>query len=77
VEAVLGIELLCAAQALDLLRPSRASAAIEAVHDAVRVHVPFAKRDRPLVEDIAAAQSLIASKRIVEVAEERLGSPLL
>ncbi len=76
VEAVLGIELLCAMQALDFLRPSHASLPIEAVHEVLRAHVPFVENDRPLVEDISITQALIASKRIVAVVEDRLGHPL-
>jgi histidine ammonia-lyase len=76
VEAVLGIELLCAMQALDFLRPNRASPPIEAVYEMVRAQVPFVEHDRPLAKHIAIAQALIGSNRVVQVVEDRLGHPL-
>jgi histidine ammonia-lyase len=53
-ERVVGIELICAAQALEFRRPLRSSAAVEAVHDAVRAVVPRLEEDRVLAGDVAA-----------------------
>jgi histidine ammonia-lyase len=48
VRTVLAIELLCAAQGLDLRRPLRSTAILEAVHAAIRATVPAMMVDRPL-----------------------------
>ena len=45
--AVVAIELLCAAQALDFQQPDVASLPVRALHDAVREHLPFQTVDRP------------------------------
>jgi histidine ammonia-lyase len=59
VRTVLAIELLCAAQGLDLRRPLRTTAPLEAVHAAIRARVPPMMVDRPLSPDIAAVRALI------------------
>lgn len=59
VRHVLAIELLCAAQGLDLRRPLTSSPALEAVHAAIRARVPAMMTDRPLAPDIATVRALI------------------
>lgn len=59
VRTVLAIELLCAAQGLDLRRPLKTTAPLEAVHAAIRARVPAMMIDRPLSPDIAAVRALI------------------
>jgi histidine ammonia-lyase len=54
VERVLGIELMCAAQALEFRRPLRSSARIEEAHAVIRGVVPKLERDRVLAGDIEA-----------------------
>ncbi|MGA2134000.1 MAG: histidine ammonia-lyase [Bryobacteraceae bacterium] len=58
--AVLAIEALSASRALDLLRPLRSSAPIEAAHERVRAVSPAFEGDRALHHDIAAIARLIA-----------------
>jgi histidine ammonia-lyase len=58
---VLAIELLCAAQAIDLLHPLISSEPLINVHRALRQHVPMLEHDRPPSPDIAAIVALIAS----------------
>jgi histidine ammonia-lyase len=58
--AVLAIEALAAARALDLLRPLRSSAAIEQARDHIRAVSPALEGDRVLHPDIAAIEKLIA-----------------
>jgi histidine ammonia-lyase len=57
---VVAIELLCAAQAIDLLDPLTSSAALTDVHRRVRQRVATLERDRPPSPDIAAIVALIA-----------------
>ncbi|MEE2756815.1 MAG: histidine ammonia-lyase [Myxococcota bacterium] len=68
VETVLAIELLCAAQALDLRAPLVASPAIRAVHKAIRQVVPPLGDDRILHNDITAVRDLLHAGSIVEAA---------
>ena len=57
---VVAIELLCAAQAIDLLSPLRTSPPLARVHAALRAHVPRLTADRPPSPDIEAISSWIA-----------------
>jgi len=59
VRDVLAIELLCAAQGIDLRRPLRTTAKLEAIHAVIRSRVPAMMVDRPLSPDIAAVRGLI------------------
>ena len=49
---IVAIELLCAAQALDLRRPLRTSALLERLHERIRSLSAVVDRDRSLAEDI-------------------------
>jgi histidine ammonia-lyase len=68
VRTVLAIELLCAAQGLDLRRPLTTTRPLEAVHAAIRAVVPAMDVDRPLAPDIAAVRGLIDSGAILAAA---------
>ncbi len=73
VRAVLGIEAMCAAQALDYrapLRPGRGSAA---AHAALRARVPRLEQDRPLSGDFAAALALIEDGSLLAAVEAAVG----
>ena len=59
---VLAIELLCAAQALDLVGPGGLSPATAAVYQAVRALVPPLAGDRELAPDMAALAGLLARR---------------
>lgn len=61
--AVVGIELLAAAQGIDFHRPSRSSVSLEQVHAGIRGDVPYYAVDRMFAPDIAAAQSWVKSGR--------------
>ncbi len=58
---IVAIELLCAAQAIDLLKPLQSSEALSRVHQRVRKDVPPLEHDRPPAPDIASITQLIAS----------------
>jgi histidine ammonia-lyase len=60
-EAVVGVELLCAAQAIDLLSPLTSSVPLSNAHRALRARVSTLENDRPPSPDIAAIVELIAS----------------
>lgn len=60
---VVAIELLCAAQAIDLHRPLRSGAGVERAHKAVRTVVDTLTEDRPLTPDIEAVTTLVREGR--------------
>jgi histidine ammonia-lyase len=57
---VVAIELLCAAQAIDLLAPLRTSPRLQRVHAAIRGVVPTLVDDRPPAPDIERLAAMIA-----------------
>jgi histidine ammonia-lyase len=71
--AILGIELLSAAQGLDLRRPARTSETLEAVHAGMRARVPAWEEDRFFSPDIEAAIEMIAGG----LCSERVGRSFL
>lgn len=62
--AVIGIELLAAAQGIDFHRPFRSSVALEVVHAAIRAEVPYYEVDRYFSPDIQQAQSWVRTGRL-------------
>lgn len=60
VRTILAIELLAAAQGVDLLRPLTSSPPLEALHAAVRRRVARWDEDREMAPDLAAAVDLLA-----------------
>jgi histidine ammonia-lyase len=69
---IVAIELLAAAQGLDLHRPLRSSTALEAVHGLLRRSVPMLSRDRYFAPDIAAARQLVVGGVLREQLRSRL-----
>jgi histidine ammonia-lyase len=61
--AVIGIELLAAAQGIDFHRPARSSPVLEDVHAAIRAEIPHYAADRYFAPDIEAAQRWVRSGR--------------
>jgi histidine ammonia-lyase len=57
--AIVAIELLAAAQGVELRRPARSSATLEAVVSEIRARVPFYERDRFFSPDIAAVKAMV------------------
>jgi histidine ammonia-lyase len=66
--AVIGIELLAAAQGCDFHRPLTSSAPLEAVHELLRSQVPHLDNDRYLGPDMEAAIALVRSGAVVDAA---------
>ena len=61
---VLAIELLCACQALDLMKPLKTSPRLEQVKKTIRKCVPFMDHDQPLTDAIEMCADLIKTHRI-------------
>ncbi|MGA2780000.1 MAG: histidine ammonia-lyase [Steroidobacteraceae bacterium] len=72
--AVVGIELLAAAQGIDFHRPSRSSPGLEQVHAIIRKDVSFYASDRYFAPDIEAAKSWVTSGRFASLVEPLLPS---
>ena len=66
--AVVGIELLVAAQACDFHAPLRSSAPLEAVRALLRSRVPMMQEDRYLHPDMRDAADLVRSGALAEAA---------
>lgn len=69
-EAVLGIELLCAAQALEFLKPLHPGAGVERAYRLLREHVPPLAADRVLASDIETATRLVREGLFAELWRE-------
>src|SRR5271169_1298425 len=72
--AVVGIELLAAAQGIDFHRPARSSAALEEVHASIRRDVAHYAADRYLAPDIEAAKRWVTSGRFAPLVRHLLPS---
>jgi histidine ammonia-lyase len=72
--AVIGIELLAAAQGIDFHRPARSSPGLEQVHAVIRADVPFYAADRYFAPDIQVAQSWVKSGRFSSLVKRILPS---
>jgi histidine ammonia-lyase len=75
VRTVLAIELLCAAQGIDLRRPLTTTRPLEAVHAAIRAKVPAMMVDRPLSFDIMAVRALIDDGSLIAAARSAGADP--
>ena len=76
VATVLSIELLCAAQALDLLRPLQPGKGVEAARRAFRRRIPHMHHDRVLADDIRKARALVDAQTIRTAVERAVGGGL-
>lgn len=63
--AVVGVELLAAAQGMEFHRPFRSSAALETAHAAIRAEVPAYEVDRYFSPDIQRAQGWVRSGQLI------------
>jgi histidine ammonia-lyase len=72
--AVVGIELLAAAQGIDFHRPARSSQSLEEVHARIRQDVPHYAVDRYFSPDIEAARSWVKNRRFSALVERVLPS---
>ena len=72
--AVVGIELLAAAQGIDFHRPARSSTKLEEVHAGVRGEVPFYAADRYFASDIQAARHWVQTGRFSPLVKRILPS---
>ncbi len=69
VRTILAMEILAAAQGLDLLKPLEAAAGVKAAHACIRRHISFAENDRVFSEDIARMVKLMDSDELLTEVE--------
>jgi histidine ammonia-lyase len=67
------IELLCAAQALDLFTNRRPGMGTLEAYRVIRDSIPHLETDRILADDIAAMEALMADGRILAAVEDTVG----
>ena len=72
-ENVIAIELLCAAQALDLFTNLKPGEGTLAAYRAIRQAIPHMEHDRILSRDIQTMKKLVRSGTIVEIVEKAIG----
>jgi histidine ammonia-lyase len=72
-QAVLGIELMCAAQGVDYRLPLAPGRGVRAALERVRLTIPHAEEDHLFAPDIEAATALVVSGAVVEAAEAAVG----
>jgi len=72
--AVIGIELIAAAQGIDYHRPLRSSSKLEGVMSVIRDQVDVYEKDRYFAPDIAYARSLVESGRFNDLVADLLPS---
>ncbi|MGC2781792.1 MAG: histidine ammonia-lyase, partial [Bradyrhizobium sp.] len=70
---IIGIELLVAAQGIELRTPHATSAALSAVIAMLRAHVPALENDRYMADDLAKAAALVAGNALPPAARSALG----
>jgi len=72
-EAVIAIELLCAAQALDLFTNMKPGEGTLEAYRVIRREIPHLDTDRILAADIATMQALVRSGKILAAVEKKVG----
>jgi histidine ammonia-lyase len=70
---IIGVELVCAAHALDLRAPLEPAPGTAAVRELLRSEIPGPGPDREVAPMLAAAEAMVRDGRIVTVVEECVG----
>ena len=74
-QAVLGIEFMAGAQAIDFRQPIKPSKGIQSAHNVIRKYVKHLEEDRPLFDDINKLKEVVESGEILK-AVEKVTDPL-
>ena len=72
-ENVCAMELFCAAQALDFLKPLNPSDGVRRAYEIIRDHVSFAEEDRAFYTDIDKIRKLIRSNELLQAVVSKTG----
>ncbi len=72
-QAVLAIEFMAGAQAIDFRKPIEPSRGVKAAYDVIRKHVARLEEDRPLYDDINKLKDVVESGEILDAVESAVG----
>jgi histidine ammonia-lyase len=72
-QAVLAIEMMAGAQAIDFRAPLKPSKGVQAAHSVIRKYVAHLEEDRPLYGDINTLKEVVQSGEILEAVEKAVG----
>ncbi len=66
--AIVGVELMCAAQGIEFRAPLKTSPGLQRVLDSVRQRIPAIEQDRYLAGDLSAATQMVADGSLISIA---------
>jgi histidine ammonia-lyase len=72
-QAVLAVELMAAAQAVDFRKPIKPGKGVQAAARVIRKYVDHLEEDRPLYDDINKLKEIVESGEILEAVEKAVG----
>ena len=72
--AIIAVELMAGAQALDFRKPLKPGRGTQAAHDALRKHASHLEEDRPLYSDIMTLSEVVMSGEILAAVEKAIGN---
>jgi len=72
-QAVVAIEMMAGAQAVDFRAPLKPSKGVQAAYDVIRKYVVHLDEDRPLYDDINKLKEVVESGEILEAVERTIG----
>ncbi|NIO49518.1 MAG: histidine ammonia-lyase [Candidatus Aminicenantes bacterium] len=73
-QAVLAVELMAGAQAVDFRKPIKPGKGVQAASRIIRKYVDHLEEDRPLYDDINKLKEIVESGEILEAVEKAVGS---
>jgi histidine ammonia-lyase len=73
-QAVVAIELMAGAQALDFRAPLKPGKGVQAAYDVIRRHVSHLEEDRPLYNDINTLKDVVQSGEVLDAVEKAIGT---
>ncbi len=72
-QAVIAIELMAGAQALDFRAPLKPGKGVQAAYEVIRRHAAHLEEDRPLYKDINKLKEVVQSGEVLEAVEKAVG----
>ena len=72
-QAVVAIEMMAGAQAIDFRKPLKPSKGVQAAYDVIRKYVAYLEEDRPLYDDINKLKEVVQSGEILDAVEKAVG----
>jgi histidine ammonia-lyase len=73
-QAVLGIEMMAGAQAVDFRKPIKPGKGVQAAYEVIRKYVDYMEEDRPLFDDINKLKEVVEAGEILDAVEKAVGA---